>query len=123
MISAAILEGNGVDDKVVVDTPCVHMCCDNDLEPVAPELHSHPPADIMRLLRRDFVRPEALVSVIGNNPTLFIEPFLHHLKLIPCKVLIAVERGNEVLHFGLVLVGRILDDIVQRLQFLLGMIT
>ena len=121
----------GIDDEVVVQIIRVHVCGDQHLETLAPDLAGQCHADLMALLRGDLPFAEALVGVERHHAVCFTKALLYSPHILPCMIYPAMNAGDELgaliqlglgivlcvvqclgksIVFGLVRVGRIVKD-------------
>ena len=103
-----------IDNEVVVQIVRVHVCGDQHLKSLAPDLACQRHADLMALLWGDFPLAEALVSVECHHAVCFTKALLHRPHILPRMIYPAMDAGDELgalvqLSLGIVL------RIVQRL--------
>ena len=112
-ILLAIVEGNGVDHKMIVQIVRIEVCGDKDLVVLAP----HPPRglnpDRVRLLRRQLARLERLEAVVRRHLAALAELFLNKQHFVVSVHRRAVDSGNVLLFVGLVVALGIFDRIIQ----------
>ena len=100
---------------MIVQIIRIQVCGDKDLVVLTP----HPPCrldpDRMTFLRRQLVRPERLIAVIGDHlAALTVFSFdRHHLFVGKCRG--TIHAGNVFLFIGLVIVLRISERLIQVL--------
>ena len=103
-----------IDNKVVVQIVRVHVCGDQHLKSLAPDLACQRHADFMALLRGDFPLAEALVGMERHHTVCFTKVFLYSPHIFPRMVCPAMDAGDKL--GALVQLGLdIIFCIVQRL--------
>ena len=120
VIMLAIGEGNGIQDKMIMQAIGVEVCGDNHLKAVAPHFLRQLHADFVRLFRRDLALAETLKAVIANDVALVLKLTLDDLHFFPRRGRVAVHAGHKELLFRLVVIGRVLHDVAERLPFRFG---
>ena len=121
----------GIDNEVVVQIIRIHVCSDQHLETLAPDLAGQCHANFVALLRGDFPLAEALVGMERHHAVCFTKAFLYSPHIFPRMVCPAMDAGDELgalvqlglgiifcivqrfgksIVFGLVRVGRIVKD-------------
>lgn len=102
VVLATVLEGYGVDTKMVMQMLLVQMGRNNDLKPVAPHLLCQHHAQCVTLLRRDLSGLEALIAVPCNVAVLLTIALLGQDHLLKGNILLAIDGSDELPCSGLV---------------------
>ena len=120
VVVLAVRKGNGVYDKVIVQTVRVKVGCDNHLKSVAPHFLGKFHADLVSLFWGKLPRLKALKTVIADNLA-FIAP-LHfcYQHFISGGGGVAVYTCYKKLLLGLVAVGGVFHHISESLQVRFG---
>ena len=113
---------------------CVHVCGDQHLETLAPDLAGQCHANFVALLRSNLPFAETMVGMECHHAVCFTKAFLHRPHIFPCVVRSAMDAGDKLgalaqlglgivlriveslskgIVFGLVRVGRIVKDALQ----------
>ena len=85
-----------IDNKVVVQIVRVHVCGNQHLETLAPDLAGQCHADLMALLRGNLSFAEALIGVERHHAVCFTKAFLYGPHIFPRMVCPAMDAGDKL---------------------------
>ena len=116
MVVLAVHKGNGVYDKVVVQTFGIEVGGNDDLKPFAPHLLGKFYPKLVRLLRRDLALHKTLVAVIADDfaPVVKLHFGYHHF--LSGGGGVAVHTGHKKLFLCFGVVGGVFHHVTQSLQ-------
>ena len=120
MVVLAVRKGNGVYNKVIMQTVRVKVGCDNDLKSVAPHFLGKFYTDLVSLFWRKLPRLKALETVIADNLTFIIPLCFGNQHFLSGGCGVAVYACNKKLLLGLVAVGGVFHHIAKSLQVSFG---
>ena len=86
----------GIDNEVVVQIVCVHVCGDQHLETLAPDLAGQRHANFVALLRSNLSFAEALVGVERHHAVCFTKAFLYGSHIFPRIICPVMDTGDEL---------------------------
>ena len=119
-----------IDNKMIMQIIRIHVCGNQHLKPLAPDLAGQRHADLVALLRGDFALAEALVGMERHHAVCFTKALLYNPHIFPRMVCPAMDAGDKLgalvqhglgivlcvvqclgkgIVFGLVRVGRIVN--------------
>ena len=105
---------------MVVQIVRVHVCGDQHLKPLAPDLAGQCHADLMALLRGDLPFAETLVGMERHHAVCFTKSLLYSPHILPRMICPAMDAGDELgalVQLGLGIVLRIVQCLGKGIVF------